>query len=146
MNDPSLSEQPAPMLGMKQAVWLGVALLAGLGLTLGMTVFDRSRRTQIEQMSETTAVGDRALFTIPTNPPEPHPVVVTVQGRAWRLASLEKRELRETHMRRAGRDEAAGLWLYRFEGDSRRVDDAGKAVPAGGCYLKIGRDEFVELE
>ena len=133
------------MLGMKQAVQLGIALLAGLAVALGVMAFDNSRRARIEQMSETTAVGDRALFTLPANPAEPHPIAVTVQGRAWRVASLEKRELRETHMRRVGRDEAAGLWLYRFEGDSRRLDDAGKAVPAGGHYVKMGRDEFVEL-
>ena len=133
------------MLGMRQAVWVGMALLAGLAVALGVTAFDRSRRGQIERMSETTAVGDRDVFTLPAKSAEPHPVAVTVEGRVWRLVSLEKRELRETHMRRVGRDEAAGLWLYRFEGDSRRLDDAGKAVPAGGHYLKTGRDEFAEV-
>ena len=133
------------MAGMRQAVWLGVALLAGLTVALAIMAFDSSRRSQIEQMAEATAAGDRDLFTLPAATAEPHPVAVTVQGRAWRLAGLEKAELRETHMRRVGRDEAAGLWLYRFEGDSRRLDDAGKAVPAGGFYLKTGRDEFVEL-
>jgi hypothetical protein len=116
------------MLGGTAAFGLGAALLAGLVLVLALAMFDRQRLAQIEGWEEVTAVGDRAYFVPPSA--SAAPAVVKWDAGVWKVTASEPEKMRDTQMRRVGRDEATGVTIY-TSGECFYVKTApGEYLPA----------------
>jgi hypothetical protein len=124
-----MNEPPTAMLGASAAFRLGAALLAGLALMLALAARDHHRRAELETVEEATAVGDKALVTLPAS--------VRWQGRPLRIEEGKRESLRDTRMRRVGRDEASGVSIYQYQ------PPPGKAPPPLALYLKAGPNEYL---
>jgi hypothetical protein len=135
MNESSPSDSRAtPIFGGRAAFGLGAMQLAGFVLVLALATFDRQRRVQIEGWEEVTAVGDRAFFVPPAD--SAAPAVLSWDAGTLTVAAGERTEIRDTQMRRAGRDQSAGIAIYRHAAP-------GKAEAAGGFYVKVAPGEYL---
>ena len=83
-----------------------------IAAVVAFSVWDATRRGELEEFSEVTGVGDTHIFTIPNPPPAVPRVILTWQGRQYAPATYKKAKIDDTEMRRVHRDETTGLTLY----------------------------------
>ena len=137
-SDPS-SETPVVTAGGRALAWLGGCLLVGLLLQTILARVDRGRVQTLETFAETTAVGDRIYYPLPSPLPNPPTMVARVGGRELVPASYEKFQCRDTRMQASARDPASKLTIY----ESREpLPDAG-----GGewFFVKTAANEYLKL-
>lgn len=133
MNEsPTNDPQTTPMLGGTAAFRLGVALLIGVALMLALTMLDRQRRGKIEGWEEVTAVGDRSFFPPPSS--SAAPAVVTWEAGSLTVTAGEPQKMKDTQMRRAGRDEASGMAIY---------EHTTPTPGAARYFLKVAPGEYL---
>ncbi len=114
MNETSTTDSGATqILGGSAALRVGLVLLVGLALSLALAIFDRQRRPTIEAWEEVTAVGDKA-FSVPPSDPAAPAMLVSDAGQ-FKIAPGEPTKLKDTQMRRAGRDASTGVSIYQLE-------------------------------
>lgn len=112
MSETNPPAEPAPVAAGPTAAWLGACLLAGLLVQTIIARIDRGRVASLESFSESTAVGDRIFYTIPSPAPNPPVAVARVKGEALVPVSYEKFDCRDTKMTPAARDPATKLTIY----------------------------------
>lgn len=114
MNEASPAEtNPTPVLCGAAAFRVGALLLIGIALSLALIIFDRQRRPSIESWQEVTAVGDKPFYVLPADPAAAA-MVVTESGQ-FKISTTERTKLKDTQMRRVGRDAVTGVHIYRPE-------------------------------
>lgn len=114
MNEASPADSnPTPILGGAAAFRVGALLLIGIALSLALAILDRQRRPSIEGWQEVTAVGDKPYYALPSDPAAAA-MVVTEAGQ-FKISTTERTKLKDTQMRRAGRDTVTGVHIYRTE-------------------------------
>jgi hypothetical protein len=143
MNELSSTESAPAFPGGRQVVILGIGLLAGLLMALGLILWDNSRRTELETIVESTAVGDTRYFVVPDPaPPEPYPPAVHLQGKPLVPSGYKRHEKREAELQPVGKDEATGLAIYQAP---VKAKDKDKGEPPT-YFLKTGRGEFIKVK
>lgn len=141
MNELSSTESAPAFPGGRQAVILGIGLLAGLLMALGLILWDNSRRTELEGIVESTAVGDTRYFVVPDPAPaEPYPPAAHFQGKPLIPSGYKRHEKREADLQPVGKDEATGLTIYQAP---VKPKDAGEPPT---YFLKTGRGEFIKVK
>jgi hypothetical protein len=140
MNESPSTEHPQDFPGRRIAVLLGAALLIGLTFTLGLVLWDNSRRAALEVIVESTAVGDTRYLAIPEPPPpEPFPAVAQLDGRSLVPTGYKRHEQREVEMHAVAKDGATGLTIYREAPKKKEVSKPDH------YYLKAGPGEFIQV-
>ncbi|MEO7319674.1 MAG: hypothetical protein ABIZ56_11850, partial [Chthoniobacteraceae bacterium] len=112
MREPNSSTEPAPIAGTGILACLGGCLLFGLLVQTLLARNDRGRVEKLEAFSETTAVGDRVYYPVPSPLPNPPIMVARVKGGALVPVSYDKFEYRDTKMQPSARDPASKLTIY----------------------------------
>jgi hypothetical protein len=140
MNDPASADPHANFPGQRAAVRLGAALLIGLGLVLALVLRDNARRSTLESIVESSAVGDTRYLPIPDPlPAEPFPAVAHFGGKPLVPAGYKRHEKREADMQAVGTDMATGLTIYRAPVKAKEASDPPT------YFLKVGPGEFVKV-
>lgn len=134
-------QEPVPAFpGQRAAVILGLALLAMLGLSLALVLRDNAHRTELEVVTESSAVGDTHYIKLPDPlPPEPYPVVAHLHDKALVPTTYKHHEKSEAEMKPLMRDEATGVMIYQ---GPVRPKEAGDPP---SYYLKIAPGEFLKV-
>jgi hypothetical protein len=139
MNDSTSPDLPFP--GPRAAVYLGAALLAGLALVLAMVLRDNARRSEMEVIVESTAVGDTHYFKIPDPlPPEPFPAVAKLGDKPLYPAGYKRHDKREAEMKPVAKDAGTGVTIYQAPAKSNEPDDSAPTY-----FLKVGPGEFLKV-
>ena len=139
MRDANSPTEPATIMGTRMLAGLGGCLIFGLLVQTLLARIDRSRVEKLEAFSETTAVGDRVYYPLPSPLPNPPAIVARVKGETLVPVSYEKFECRDTKMQPLARDSAAKLTIY----ESREpVADAGGEK---FYYVKTAANEYLRL-
>ena len=139
MHESTSSTEPAPVAGARALKWLGGCLLFGLLLQTVLALIDRSRAEKLEMFSETTAVGDRVFYSLPSPLPDPPAVVARVRGEALVPVNYTKLECRDTKMQAAARDPVTKLTIY--ESRQPLADAGGEKV----FFVKTDANEYLRL-
>ena len=139
MNDSTSTDLPQPILGARIAEWIGAALLSGLLLLAILARVDRARIATLEKFSETTAVGDRVFYTLPSPLPETPAVVARIHDGALVPVDYAKFDCRDTKMQPVARDPATKLTIYETRKPLPDADD-GKLY-----YVKTAPSEYLKL-
>ena len=127
------------MLGARAAAWLGGVLLFGMLLIAILARLDRARLASLEKFSETTAVGDRVFYTLPSPLPKTPAVVVRVRGEPLAPVDYMKVDCRDTKMHPVARDPGTKLTIY--EGREPQTDaDGGRLF-----FVKTAPNEYLKL-
>ncbi|HEX5176554.1 MAG TPA: hypothetical protein VFV83_05975 [Chthoniobacteraceae bacterium] len=121
----------------KPAWRLGALFLAAFAVIIVFSFRDRARVGELEQFEEISAVGDTTYYR-PTNDAN---AVAAFEGRPLFRIDNDKKEIRDTAMRRVGRDPATGLSIYVL----RKSNAAGKQTDAATFFIKIGRNDYVRV-
>ena len=119
----------------RRALCLGVALLLGYALITAFTVYDKSRRTSLEQVTSPTAVGDNAFFPLP-QPFDTGKPFDKFEGHA--LYFVDWKNAEDIRMIKAGADDSKAFAIYKFA--RARGDDASF------FYLKIKQGLYVQAK
>jgi hypothetical protein len=142
---PHTGDAEAVLFARRHAIYLGAALLAGLTLVLIFTALDRSRRTQLEATSQTTAVGDRAFFLLPQISQKPPGVAANFRGQPLYPISYARVEIRDSRMTQAGSDDSGTFRIYTTREhvplQDGEIDKPGEPV----YFLKTAPDEYVKV-
>ena len=139
MSEPTSPAKPAPVLGTSAAAWLGGVLLFGMLLLAILARLDRARVVSLEKFSETTAVGDRVYYALPSPLPKTPATVARVRGEALAPVDYAKFECRDTRMQPVARDPETKLTIY--EGREPLTDaDGGKLY-----FVKTAANEYLKL-
>lgn len=139
----SKAEASGHFPGLHIAVRLGAALLAGLALVLVMVWRDNARRTQLEVVVESSALGDTHYLRLPAGPmPDPPPQVATLRGQALFPVSGKRHEKNEVELFRVARDEATGLTIYQAPAKAK---GEGESESTPTYFLKLGPGEFLKV-
>ena len=138
MND-STSDAPQPLLGARVARWLSVALLAGLLVQAILAGVDRARVGTLEKFSETTAVGDRVYFTMPSPLPKTPAAVARIHDAALVPVDYANFECRDSRMRAVARDPVTELTIY--ESREPLADAGGEKF----YFVKTEPNRFLKL-
>lgn len=132
MNEATHSDPNATaVLGGSAAFRVGAVLLVGLALSLGLAATDRQRRASIESWQEVTAVGDKPYFVPPSDPASE--AMVVMEAGQFKILTAERTKLKDTQMRRAGRDAVTGVHIYQTEPPQTPVRFYVRVAP--GEYL-----------
>jgi hypothetical protein len=144
MNESSSSHGSAPaVLSGTHAFRIGLALLVGLSLMLALAVFDKHRRANLERMEEITAVGDKGFLALPADLAATPVISASLKGQPIQVATTARYKLRDSRMRRIGRDDTTGVAIYEYLGQAPK-DPAGAGQPAESfCYVKIAPGEYL---
>jgi len=122
----------------KHAWWLGALFLAAFAIAVIFSFRDRARVYELEQFEEVSAVGDSTYYR-PTNDVN---AVATFEGHPLFRIDNEKKEVKDTAMRRVGRDPATGLSIYALrEGSAARTVKNDEET----FFIKIGRNDYVRV-
>ena len=97
---------------------------------------DRNRAEKLEAFSETTAVGDRVYYPLPSPFPDPPAMIARVKGEALVPVSYEKFECHDTKMQPTARDTASKLTIY----ESREPLNGEKLY-----FVKTAANEYLKL-
>ncbi len=119
--------------GGKLAAALGAALLLGFAVVTAVAAYDKSRLAALEQITEPTAVGDRAFFPAPEKI-EPEKSLLTFGGKA--LYGVERIKSYDGRMLKAGMDDSQSFIVYRA--------DSSKADRANFYFLKIADERYLK--
>jgi hypothetical protein len=129
--------------GHRQMLALGVGLLVALALVLVMAVRDNSRRAVLEQIVESSPIGDTSYLTLPEAlPPPPYPAVASLEGQPLYPVSYKRHQKSEAKLERVGRDEARGVNIYRAALKPTESKDSG-AAPT--YFLKVGPGQYLKV-
>jgi hypothetical protein len=123
----------------KQAWRLGGLFLAAFAVLVIIAFRDRARVFHLEQLEEVSAVGDTTYYR-PTNDVN---TVATFEGHPLFRVDNDKKEIKDTAMRRVGRDPATGLSIYVPRKNNHRA--AGAKNDDGTFFIKIGRNDYVRV-
>lgn len=133
----------APLFAPRGALRVGLVLVAGLVLIVALAIADKARRPRLESVTETTAVGDTAVFRIPAKLPV---VGATLEGQPLHVVSAETIEVRDTHTVRVAHDPAAGLTIYRLS-PAATDEERDRAEKGRKAYLlKVEPNEYVKAQ
>ena len=139
MSEPPSTAEPAPILGARTLAWLGGILLFGMLLLAILGRVDRARLASLEHFSETTAVGDRVYYTLPSPLPKTPAVAARVHGEALAPVDYAKFECRDTKMQPVARDPDTKLTIY----------TSRASLPEGGgemlYFVKTAANEYLKL-
>ena len=139
MNDLPSADAPQPILGGRFAAWLGAMLLAGLLFLAIFAGVGRTRVATLERFSETTAVGDRVFYSLPSPLPKTPVAVARIHDAPVVPVAYAKFDCRDTKMQPVARDPATRLTIY-----ETREPLAG----AGGeklYFVKTAPNEYLKL-
>ncbi len=140
MNESTPIETTTDFPGLRVAVRLGAALLVGLAITLALVLRDNARRSALEGIVESTAVGDTHYLPIPEPlPPEPFPAVAHLHGQPLIPSGYKRHEKREADLQPVAKDAATGLTIYQAP---IKAKDA-REPPT--YFLKTGPGEFLKV-
>jgi hypothetical protein len=124
-----------PMFAGQTATLLATAFLMAIAVVVAFSAWDATRRTNLEEFSEITGVGDATTFKIPVPPPAAPQPIVTWQGRQYIPTTYKKAKIDDTEMRRVHRDEATGLTLYHRAGKD-----------AAELFIKVEEGRYLPLK
>ena len=139
MNEPTSSGAPQPILGGRIAACIGAALLIGLLLLAILAGVDRARVASLEKFSETTAVGDRVYFALPSPLPKTPAAVARVHDAALVPVDYGTFGCRDTKMQPVARDPATKLTIYESR-EPLSDADGGKLY-----FVKTAPNEYLKL-
>lgn len=122
---------------------LCAALLIGFAAVVAFAVFDQSRRATLEQVVETTAVGDLAFFQPPAKF-DSGAVLVKFRGAPLHQTGTARYPLNDGRMIREGMDDAKAVWVYRSLERGGRTGDYLFLKVAPGQYLEVSRERVGE--
>ncbi len=125
------------------AVRLMLGLLAAFAVVVVHSHLTHARRVQLESYSETTAVGDKALYPRDENAPP-----LRFQGRLLVPTILRPYDPRESRMHPAGKDESGQFHIYLYTGSEPIDPHPGDAERPGEpvYFIKIGVNEFLKVQ
>jgi hypothetical protein len=121
----------------KPAWRLGAVFLTAFALIIVLSFCDRARVGELEQFEEVSALGD-TMYYRPTNDAS---AVAAFEGRPLFRIDNDKKNIRDTAMRRVGHDPATGLSIY----VSRKNDASGKRNEDATFFIKIGPNDYVRV-
>ena len=140
MNESSPVESDAAFPGRRVAVYLGAALLVGLGLALVLVLRDNARRPELEVVIESSAVGDTHYLTVPDPPPpEPFPAVAHLDGKPLYPTGYKRHEKSEADMQPLAKDAATGLTIYQAPVKAKEAGDPPS------YFVKVGPGVFLKV-
>ena len=139
VNEPISPDAPLPIHGARIAAWLGGALLIGLLLLAILAGVDRARVASLEKFSETTAVGDRVYFALPSPLPKTPAAVARLHDAALMPVDYAKFGCRDSKMQAVARDPATKLTIYESRAPLPDADD-GKLY-----FVKLAANEYLKL-
>lgn len=119
----------------RQAVIFGAALLLACAFITAFAIFQKSRRTSLEQARASTAVGDTAFFPVP-QPLDPVKPLASFAGRA--LYFVEWKGERDALMSKAGMDDTKAFEVYQLVGTT------GEETPF--FYLKCSKYFYAKTQ
>ena len=139
MRESNSSPEPAPVFGARTVAWLGACLLFGILLQTVLARIDRSRVQTLENFSETTAVGDRVYYPLPSPLPAPPAAVARIRGEALVPVNYAKFECRDTKMQPSARDPVTKLTIYECR------EPPADAVEGKFYFVKTAANEYLRL-
>ena len=139
MSESKTPAEPAPMPGARAAAWLCGFFLFGMLLLAILARFDRARVTSLEKFSETTAVGDRVYFALPSPLPKTPAPVVRLAGESLVPTHYTKFQCRDTKMKPVARDPDTKLTIY--ESREPLPDADGMKL----YFIKTAANEYLKL-
>jgi hypothetical protein len=128
----SLEASSNTLFGARAAVPLVGAFLVCVAGVSAYSLWDTSRRGEVEKFSHNTAVEDSHYFELPTPAPANPVPVLTWEGRAMVPVKYETEKIPDTTMRPVYHDASTGLTLYRPE---KKEQTYVKALP--GEYIEL---------
>ncbi len=143
-----MSEIPQPqgtdaIFAQPFAIRLGAVLLVALALILILTWRDNARRSTLEVVTESSALGDTNYLRVPEPPPEPpYAAVAMLNGKPLYPAGFKRHEKREGDLVRVSVDEQTSLAIYKVPPGAK---GEGKNEPEPVYFLKIGPGEFLKV-
>jgi hypothetical protein len=132
----SAESNSEPLFAGRTALILTALFLMAIAAVVAFSAWDATRRTDIEEFSQVTGVGDVNTFKIPTPVPAVPAPVLTWQGKQYTPVTYKKAKIDDTEMRRVHRDEVTGLALY------HPVDKD----PAAGLFIKVEEGRYLPLK
>lgn len=142
MSESPEHEPPHEFPGRKLAVRLGGAFLVALVLVLGMVLRDNSRRSELEVIAESTAVGDtNYLLVTEATFAAPLAKVATLKGVPLYPVGDKRHDKSDLEMTKVAHDDASGLTIYQAPPKSKE----GGEKEAGAYFVKIGPGEYVKV-
>jgi hypothetical protein len=116
---------------------LGGAFLIALAIIVLFAFRDRARVENLETFEEVTAVGDTTYYQ-PTNDVN---AVAMLDGHPLFRVDNDKKEIKDTAMRRVGRDAATGLTIYIPRKNGTRATKTTGEI----YFVKIGRNDYIRV-
>jgi len=135
-------EEP-PLSYPRTAYALAFILVAGFALITVDALRQRGQRSELEQASETTAVGDRSWYQAPAASPA---VAVVYHGDPLFPVGARRLELRETKMTAIGKDDAGKYSVYISREAIPPQDGEVERRGAPVYFLKTGLGEFIKVQ
>lgn len=154
MNETAPTDQTPPATetnfpGLRPALILGAGLLCGLGLSLALVLRDNAHRTELEVITESTAVGDTHYYKLPDPlPEEPFPAVAHFQGQPLIPTGYKQHDKREADMQPLAKDEATGLTIYQAPVKPKDREAVAKEKEAGEpptYFIKVAPGGFLKV-
>lgn len=143
MPAPSPEIPPPAIYAQAWAIRLGGVLLAAFTVILALAFYDSAHRTELETVSETTAVGDTHFFQPPADATRLPAVGAMLNGQPLYVADLKPVEIRDTRTKRIGTDAERGWSIYELAptaNDAERERVGGKRR---AYLLKVGFEQWV---
>lgn len=143
MSEIPQQEQTGAIFAQPYAMRLGAALLIALALILILTWRDNARRSTLEVVVESSALGDTNYLPMPEPPPEPpYAAVALLAGKPLYPAGFKRHERREGDLVRVAVDDRTGLSIYKVAPNAK---GEGKGDSEPVFFLKIGPGEFLKV-
>ncbi len=139
------SPEAEPILARNYAVRIGLLLLVGFAAVIAGVGYDEGQMRVLETFEETTAVGDRAYFQMPTDAVKPPPAAVSFRGQPLFPVSYAKVELRDTRMTRAGMADDAAIQVYTSRDPVPPQEGESEKHGTQFYFLKVERDEYIKV-
>lgn len=110
-------------------------MLVGFAIATGFMFYDRAHTASLEQISQPTAVGDRAYFPLKSDT-DPTKTVASFAGHP--LFAAETVRHRDSEMIKAGMDDSRSFFIYKVVAKATvELSDAYYVKLRGGEYVKL---------
>jgi hypothetical protein len=122
---------------------LGLLLVGTAGL-VAFAAWYKTKRPELEDTRQVTAVGDTLYFSRPSEAEAARPIL-QYKGQEYYAASLKKIGIRDSRMERVAKAGIGEYWLYTPREDLE-AEHAGKLRKGQDLFLKLDQHEFLRLQ